>query len=167
MKPDLYIFCGAPGCGKTTLAKMLAKKIGNAFHIQTDVVRQMLAYKTYLRSESSFIYHSCIMLAEEALKNGYNVILDGTFSRDEYRQEAIERLKEFYDKYRLIYVKCYFDVASIRNSKRTMRVPSQRLVNMHMHFEQPVNALVIDTTELKPNCAFNILIRELSKHNFM
>jgi len=166
LKPDLYIFCGGPGCGKTTLARMLAKRIGNAFHIQTDVLRQMLAYKTYQHLESSFIYHASIVLAQEALKTGYHVILDGTFSRNEYRQEAIEKLKEFYDKYRLIYVKCNVDVASMRNSWRKMKVPSQRLVAMHMHFEEPVNAIVIDTTELDQDSAFNVLIRELTKRNF-
>ena len=162
MRGRLLIFSGIPGCGKTTIAKLVGGAAGNAILIQTDNVRMMLAHPSYSSAESRFVYDACFGIAKEALKNGYLVMLDGTFMREEYRSEAKNELKRYYSRADVVWVYCPLETALRRNSRRKAVVPPEKVEGMFRGFEAPRRAVKIDTSRLSPKAAAQRILRELS-----
>lgn len=98
-KPLLILVGGLSGTGKSTLARLLAKRLG-AVLIRSDVVRKELAGLSqehrdavassfasglYSSAMTSTTYATLAAMANEVLPNGGTVIVDATFSRDAER----------------------------------------------------------------------------------
>jgi predicted kinase len=89
----IFLFCGLPGVGKTSLAKELAPLI-NAVVLSTDKVRkELIPNPTYTKEEKGLIYDVMLLLARY-LHNaaGVNCILDATFNTEESREDARKKL---------------------------------------------------------------------------
>ncbi len=81
---------GLPGTGKTFFARHLKEESG-ACHLNTDIIRAESDKKgRYDEKSKQEVYDSLFHLTEEKLKNGHNVIVDGTF----HKQERRERIKD-------------------------------------------------------------------------
>jgi len=143
-RPPLMVFCGVPGCGKSSIARIVCGRIPGAVHIQTDTIRRMIPQPNYNASESEFVYESCLQVAREALKRGRPVVLDGVFARSDHRTRALALLRGLYGRSLVVQVACGIDTAKRRNASRTMAVPDERLSAMYTHFEAPPKALKVD-----------------------
>ncbi|MDI6806284.1 MAG: AAA family ATPase [Candidatus Aenigmarchaeota archaeon] len=88
----LLVFCGLPGTGKTTVANIVAKKLGGVV-ISTDYIRKKLFKKpTYQDWEKELVYKAMCLLAEYLSK--INIcILDATFTKEQYRNAIKEVAK--------------------------------------------------------------------------
>lgn len=99
-RPTIWVLCGLPGTGKSTLAEMVRKTLGIPL-LRSDEARRELPeyrphsgpaplgtgiYKPELRGR---VYAHLLGLAQEELKKGRSVILDATFSRLKWREEAV------------------------------------------------------------------------------
>ena len=85
----LFVFCGLPGTGKTTVAKIIAKKL-DASVISTDYIRKkMFENPTYRNWEKSLIYKMMYLLAEHLSKTE-TCILDAVFTKEQHRNIAKE-----------------------------------------------------------------------------
>lgn len=85
-KPQLYIFVGYPGAGKTTTSKLI-QKITGAKHIWADHERHRLFKPvTYSAKESKILYTKLNNLCEDYLKAGESVIYDTNFNFKADRQ---------------------------------------------------------------------------------
>lgn len=165
-KPILLVFSGLPGSGKSTIAKETARQLGNTLLSVTDMFRFMIAEPKYTSGESKFVYDSAISFAEKALKWGYNTILDGTFLREEYRKEAMKRLKDLYSEAFVVFVKCDKDIAWKRNVERKDIVPIQSFLRMTTVLEAPEDGIIIDSASLPPADAARLVICKLTeKHD--
>lgn len=107
-RPTLWVFCGLPASGKSTLAERLSDTLSVAL-IQSDRVRKQEAgvpirekvvvpfgsgiYKPVLRHRT---YAHMLLAAQERLENGRSAILDGTYSHRKWRDDA-RRLAEDLD----------------------------------------------------------------------
>jgi len=159
----LVIFCGIPGSGKTTIARIVAKGLGEVFHIQTDMIRFMIPHPRYTGEESRLVYKTCMMLAREALKEGYDAVLDGTFLKDEYRDEAITQLARYYSSYLIVYVACDPETAYRRNKERSERVPKRSFLRLCEMLEEPTSALRIDASKTEPQNAARAVLLQLGR----
>jgi predicted kinase len=159
--PKLLIFCGVPGTGKSTIAKLVAARLEGTVHIQTDAVRSMISDPTYTNEESEFVYAVCIMMAGEALQRGYNAILDGTFLREEYREDALRQLRGAYDSYLVVYVHCDVRTAYVRNMSRKTSVPQGRFNQMLPRLQEPASAMKIDSGKTSAELAAEAILAQM------
>ena len=99
-RPTLWVLCGMPATGKSTYAKRL-HEIFDIVLLRSDEVRKELPeyrahggpvpfgtgiYRSDMRGR---VYSRLLSMVQEELKNGRSVILDATFSRQKWREEAV------------------------------------------------------------------------------
>ena len=135
-RPTVWVICGLPAAGKTTVAKMLAKLFSLVI-LRSDVVRKELFNLSpvesqdlpfeegiYSKEATALVYGKLLMQAQEEIKKGGSIILDATFSRCHQRDEAL-RLARDLDA-NIIFVECMASNEtlkkrlSIRDSSRTI-----------------------------------------------
>ena len=76
---------GLPGSGKTYFAKALTDSIGG-LHINSDIIRKKRhKYPTYAASDKAAVYKAMFEKVCQALNSGQTVVLDATFSLQQYR----------------------------------------------------------------------------------
>ncbi len=93
-RPMLWVVCGMPASGKSTISEELA----NAFGIKvfnSDVIRKkmfgsIMPFETgiYSNGATSLTYGRLLLLAQEEIEKGNSVILDATFKTAHHRNEA-------------------------------------------------------------------------------
>ena len=161
MQGRLLIFCGIPGSGKTTIARLVARTERGAVLIQTDTIRGMITDRSYSIGESDFVYRSCAAVAREALDRGRMVILDGTFGSRRRREETLLALDGHYSLVDFVHVVCDLDTALRRNSSRNAFVPEENVRGILSAFEAPASALTVDTSRCSPEYAAEVVVQTL------
>jgi len=82
---------GLPGSGKSYFAGRLAAAI-HAVYISSDQVRKtMMATGRYSTEEKEKVYDQMLALAQQAVKQNKNVVLDATFYRRHIREKFMDR----------------------------------------------------------------------------
>ncbi|MGD9503489.1 MAG: AAA family ATPase [Syntrophobacteraceae bacterium] len=124
-RPTLWVFCGLPASGKSTLAREIATALKTPL-FQSDIVRKEGApprpsvpsavasygqglYRKELRHR---VYARMLALAHDELKSGRSVALDATFGLRKWREEC-RRLAEDCDA-NIVFVACEADEGVIR-----------------------------------------------------
>ena len=110
----------------------------------------MLWRAEYTALESKFVYDAATSVAGEALRRRYDVILDATFPRDEFRRAALSRLAKLSEGWLLVWVWCDPVVAYQRNAERKEKVPLESFMRLWRSFEPPPGALVIESQATGP-----------------
>jgi predicted kinase len=146
----LIILCGIAGSGKTSIALAIGERLERCVHIETDVVRGMVAKPPYASGESRFVYRAAISVAEQALRNKFDVVLVATFAKEEFRREAITKLGELCESRLVVWAWCDPQLAFQRNSQRNPRVSRETFMRLWRTFEPPRDALVIDSRATSP-----------------
>ncbi len=102
----LYVVCGLPGTGKTTVAGELASLTGGIV-LRTDEIRkQITSDPKYTPEEKGRVYDAMLRTAGSMLRAGAVVILDATFHLRKEREAAKEVAEKAGKRLALIEVKC-------------------------------------------------------------
>lgn len=117
----LAVTCGLPGVGKTTVAETVADRIDGVLY-RTDVVRkELLSEPEYTAEETRMVYEELLDRGRQAVEGGRNAVLDGTFSKERYRELARETAADADADvaFRLVKVECAESVVRERIRART------------------------------------------------
>jgi predicted kinase len=83
----IIIVFGLPGSGKTFFATRLAKKLGAGYLSSDELRKDLFPVRTYSLSEKMAVYEEMQMAAREAIKNGIDLVLDGSFFKESIRKK--------------------------------------------------------------------------------
>lgn len=125
---NLFIqMSGAPGSGKSTMAKLLHKSIGGLV-INHDIIRSSLLEDNYgpFDQVATIAYNLQWALAEEVVKQGLNVIIDSTCNFKEVLDHGSALAKQYGFTY--WYVECKVEDIDVLDERLRTREPmkSQR-----------------------------------------
>jgi predicted kinase len=145
-RPTLWVVCGIPASGKSTIARELAKTLG-AKVFRSDVIRKELfglqPYKqidvpfeegVYSKGASSLTYGKLLLLAQEEIEKGYSVILDATYSSGHQRSEVLRLAKDMDTN--LMFVECICPEAVLKERLMSREATSSVSDARLRHFQQ-------------------------------
>lgn len=168
-RPTLWVMCGLPAAGKSTIAQKLSQVLRIEV-LRSDQIRKQLfdrAHDTiaalpfekgiYTPEATALTYGKLLLLAQDELEHGHSVILDATFGRIHQRQEVLQLSRDM--DVNIILVECTAPANCLKaRLKQRETEPSLSDARLH-HFKQfldsfepldditGTNRLRIDTTK--------------------
>ena len=125
--PPLLLFVsGISGSGKSTLATEISESL-QVEHFHTDEIRHQLFGKTsaseydrgdYQPARRDAVYDEMVRRAESRLRQGLSVVLDGTFLKNKWRDEAIQAAQRAGARALMVLCDCPPDIARQRIAQR-------------------------------------------------
>lgn len=129
----LYLMCGLPASGKSTIAIELAT-IYNAIIISSDKIREELYGDENIQGNGKEVFNLVNKRTREALEKGVNVIYDATNIKAKGRKQLIKMFNVPTECY---YMKTPLEVCRKRNAERERHVPEEVIERMYKNFEEP------------------------------
>ena len=180
IEPTLWIFCGLPASGKSTLSFRLAETLGidcfNSDRVRKklfgmaplDCASGPLDQGLYSGQVSQKVYDQLLNMAREKMQTGHSVILDATYGSACHREKAFRLADECIAQ--IYFVECIAEDTVIRHRLRqrehTASVSDARLTQfeaLRSRFE-PLNDIpssrhiCIDSTSSPENCLNSLFI---------
>ncbi|NPV61276.1 MAG: adenylyl-sulfate kinase [Methanotrichaceae archaeon] len=127
-------FTGLPGCGKTTIAKLVREKLLlqgiNAKILQLDEIRRVVTPDPkYTDEERDLVYASLAYMAKILSEEGINVIVDATANRRRYRDLARSLVPRFAE----VYIKAPLEVCMTREAERRAQFSPKGIYKKAVH----------------------------------
>jgi predicted kinase len=117
-RPTLWVVCGIPGVGKTSVATYLAEQC-DAGLFRTDVIRKELVDEpAYTDAEYDRVYETILDRGLASLRDGQSVVFDGTYRNRERRESVAELADQENVACRFLRVECDSAVVETRIANR-------------------------------------------------
>ena len=130
----VYVMCGLPGSGKTTIARQIAADL-DAVVISSDSIREELYGDESVQSNPSVVFNVLYSRAHAAIDDNLSVILDATNVK---KRDRARVFKEFPDNEIAAFViNTPVEVCKQRNGERERVVPEYVIDRMAKSFEMP------------------------------
>jgi len=144
-RPVIWVVCGMPASGKSTVSKELANILGITI-LRSDVIRKQLfgiapetakdvsfGQDMYAKEATSLTYGKMLLLAQEELEKGRSVILDATYGSRHHRKNVLSLAKD--RDVSIVFAECQAPDEVIRERlSRRETSPSVSDARLH-HFE--------------------------------
>ena len=119
-RPTLWVCCGLPASGKSSLAGRLGDVLGIRAFGSDDVRKEMdpdaavspYGKGAYTAERRGRVYGHLLALAQDELRSGRSVILDATFARRRWR-DGVRRLAEDMDA-NIVFAACVCSAETLR-----------------------------------------------------
>ena len=166
----IIIFCGLSGSGKSAIAKALAERTGAEIIRNDEIRKKIFPNPTYSEEEKRIVYIRMFSKAKSLHDSGKNVILDASFYKKSFRDEARKIGKGF-----LIFTKCPLEICMKRTESRnagnvgesdkrtyTLNKKHGTLPGVSVPFEEPEDAdLVLETDKLDVDESVEKILKEV------
>lgn len=119
----LYVMCGSPGSGKSTLSKQIAN--------EQNLVRLSLDEIGYIRQ------HKLIPHVVDTLKEGKSVVADSLYTKKQWRVELLQSVKPLGCRCVLLRMSTPLDECIRRNRGRDGALPDFVIEDIYNSIELP------------------------------
>ena len=128
---NIYVLCGLPGSGKTTIAKKLAKRFNAKFYSFDE-------YKIKAKQIHEMTTHQCFykQISAEVI-SGNNIVLDDLNTKVKSRQELLQSLNDISCKKILIVMTTPLEECLERNRYRAARLSDFIIYNLYKSYQPP------------------------------
>ncbi len=132
--PNLYLMCGLPGSGKTTLAKKSAEQ-HKLKYISPDELYANINGDETIRDNKFIVWHYLFYKVHKALSNNEDVIIDTQSLRYEDRQQFIDWFPDC--DHHLITINSDFGLCLDNMAGRKRKISEKDLEELFDKFEYP------------------------------
>lgn len=140
--PKLIILCGLPGSGKSTVGRLIAKRL-DAIILQSDLIRrELFPQRTYSSDESKAVYKNMLAQAKTHLTANATVILDATFLQNAHRAVPIALAEELKVAYQIVHVVSTPELTKERLDVR-LGDPSEASYEIYLHLREQFEEIKI------------------------
>ncbi len=178
-RPTVWVLCGLPGAGKSSIARMLSKTL-DLTTLRSDIIRKQLrgrnakeqtaicpGHDIYSPTAHRHTYGELLRRARSALQQKKSIILDATFSHPDYRRQVLQMADDA--RSRAVFIECRApdDVlkARLRQREGTPSVSDARQHHFAMLKQRyvpidelaPALRLQVNTTQPINHCLHSIL----------
>jgi aminoglycoside phosphotransferase family enzyme/predicted kinase len=184
-RPSIWIICGMPATGKSTIANALARTL-EIEPIRSDVIRKTLfglaphecggtrfKEKIYSSAGTALTYETLLHRAQQEIANGSSVILDATFSKASQRANLISLAKVKGIKPVFIECQATEKIMKERLLRRqfTPSISDARLENFnalksryqHLSCDNNIRHIIVNTALPLDKCIRHLLIKAFGK----
>lgn len=141
--PLLYVVCGLPGSGKSTVANLIGNWSRAAVLRSDEIRRACFPVRSYSTAESRIVYAEMLKRGKERLQRGEAVVLDGTFLAVRHRAEPLKLAGELGVPHRLILVTSSPSLIQQRLAARTDD-PSEADYEIYLRLREQFEPFVED-----------------------
>ena len=146
----IIVFCGVPGCGKSTIAELLTKELKKEGRVKVFVSDKV----------KSRVYEKALNFLEKNSGKTDFILLDATFYRKKWRDEVFKKTGR--KNVLLIYLRCSLKACLKRNKERKPQIPEKAVHIIFHQMEEPENPdILIDTEKINPKEAVGIILKKL------
>ena len=150
MNNMIIVFCGVPGCGKSTIAELLTKELKKEGRVKVFVSDKV----------KSRVYEKALNFLEKNSGKTDFILLDATFYRKKWRDEVFKKTGR--KNVLLIYLRCSLKACLKRNKERKPQIPEKAVHIIFHQMEEPENPdILIDTEKINPKEAVGIILEKL------
>lgn len=135
----IVLMFGLPGTGKTFISKKLAEETG-AVHVNTDLIREKLGFTGhYDEKTKQQVYNELIKHVRLELKNGSDVIVDGTFHLENRRKHLMKIAQELGNEIHFIEMKAKEETVEkrLKKSRKHSEADFEVYQQIKDEFEKP------------------------------
>jgi uncharacterized protein len=131
-RPTVWVVCGLPASGKSTLASALSNAL-NLKILSSDITRKQLfnlqpnhpevvnfADGIYSETATALTYGKILLLSQEHIEKGQSIIIDATYSRKSQRMELIRFARDM--DVNLIFIHCKVPLEILRKRLRKREI---------------------------------------------
>jgi len=147
----VIIFCGVPGSGKSTIAKLLKEKLEKSGKTRIFVSDKV----------SGKVYKRIFKWLKENIGKADYILIDATFYKKEWRDEVLALAGK--EAVIVIYVYCKLETCIERNKKRKPSLPERVIHIINRKIERPENPYVsINTDTTQPEEAVSKVLAKVT-----
>jgi len=137
---------GLPASGKSTMAKEISLKMGNAVRINKDLLREMLHFGRWSGPNEGRVRKVSTFLATTFLLEGQNVIIDDTNLGKEHHERWRQIALDTGSKFEIVTMDTDLYTCLMRDAQRQTRVGPHVITQMAMqygHIDPPAKGYVL------------------------
>lgn len=127
----LYILCGIPASGKSTLSCELSTHYNAKLHCYDSLPN------AHNPRQKDAVHAQMWTDIVKDLRNGYNVVCDDLHTKREWRENILNVLADVECQKILVVMTTPLDECLKRNVNRTARLPDFVLYDLHEKYESP------------------------------
>lgn len=161
-KGNMIVFInGSINSGKTTVAKILADKIGNTALLEVDCLRSFIQWLP-LEAAVPINLESAVALIKIFVGKGLNVIIPYPLSQDNY-EYLLNNLKEVNDQIKVFTLSPRLEVALINRGARELSDSEKDRVKYHytLGIQNPEFGVIIDNSSETPEETAEEILKKL------
>ena len=160
MEKIAIIIRGPAGAGKSTIAKILKKKINNSIHLDIDKFKHIISQDSNL-IRTKISHNVGIFFINQLIKEKFNIIIEEIF-REGYYNQVKDLLEKKSYKVVPVFLKSPLKKLKERDKSRKVKTKGEKVITkLHEEIKPLKNELVIDSSKNNKNNIVQIILKEI------